>query len=88
MAAIPPTLELGTAQAAPANPGFQPAPVPNPDLFAPRSRGQAGAAVTPNLFHQQKTYRGEGFTPGSTAEGEQTKRVKPTPGMSLTVPLQ
>lgn len=69
--------------------GYEPAPVPDTDVYTPHAeRGPVGPTLTPGLFQPGKTYRGEGFTPGSTAQGDQEKRFRPTPGINLSVPLQ
>ncbi len=53
-----------------------------------RALGPAQAQVSPSLFRRTSTYRGEGFTTGSTAEAEQNRRLAPTPGVNLSMPLQ
>jgi len=90
----------GTALAAPqlvparpapgaALPTFAPAPVPDLDLDdgAFHRDGPAKVELTPNLFHQHQSFLGDGYTPNSTIQGEQTKRLRPTPGLNLSVPL-
>lgn len=69
---------------------FAAAPVPNLDEAAPvlRTLGPARPEVAPSLFRRTNTYRGEGFTTGSSAESEQTRRIAPTPGVNLSMPLQ
>ncbi len=94
-AAFPPVtlpgqiLIAGQGTLAASYPGFTPAPVPNLDLEPPvRPGGRSSAAVSPELFHMQRYYQGEGFTPGSTIQDEQSKRQKPLPGISVSMPLQ
>lgn len=69
---------------------YTPAPVPNEFLEppGPRQRARQGASLTPNLFHKQRVYEGDGFTPGSTADDETARRQKPRAGFNLSVPLQ
>jgi hypothetical protein len=76
--------------ASPAASGFTPAPVPDLDQDdgSFRKSGPSKVEVTPNLFHQRETKSGDGFTPNSTIFGEQTKRLRPAPGINLSVPLQ
>ena len=69
---------------------YTPAPVPDIDLEPPQSRNSqpGGAELTPRLLRaQKKLYLGEGYMPGSSIDGEQQKRVKPLPGLNLSVPL-
>ena len=67
---------------------FQPAPLPNRDidgLPAPRATGET--SVSPSLFTHRDTYRGEGFSKGSTATSEQERRIRPGVGFNLKMPL-
>lgn len=68
--------------------GFTAAPMPNTDANAPILQHSTEASLTPSIFSPQSTYRGEGYVPGSTAQGDQQKKFKPTPGINLSVPLQ
>jgi hypothetical protein len=72
-----------------AAPGFAPAPVPDLDQDGGglHRDGPAKVELTPNLFHQSQSYLGDGYTPNSTVQGEQTKKIRPTPGLNLSVPL-
>ncbi len=68
--------------------GFAPAPTPNWDINAPHLASSSGGAVVgPGLFQQRNTYRGEGFTEGSSPQVTQQPRHMPIPGISLKVPL-
>ena len=68
--------------------GFQPAPLPNRDLEdVPAPRASTEPSVRPNLFTRSDTYRGEGFSKGSTATADQERRVKPGVGFNLKMPL-
>ncbi len=76
----------------PANPppanGLQPAPLPNRDLEdQPAPRAGAETSLRPSLFTRGDTYRGEGFSKGSTATTEQERRVKPGVGFNLKMPF-
>jgi hypothetical protein len=69
-------------------PNFQPAPMPNRDLQAPNGTSSGGTSFGPAIFTNRQQFGGEAFTPNSTVQGEQEKRLRPTPGFSLKVPLQ
>ena len=74
--------------ALPPSRGFQPAPLPNrdiDDLPAPRSTNEP--SLRPSLFNRNDTYRGDGFSKGSTATSEQERRVKPGVGFNLKMPF-
>ena len=67
---------------------YQPAPLPNRGLNAPLARSDDTAtSLAPTLFTNKDTYRGEGFIKGSTAQAEQDRRARPTPGFSLVMPF-
>jgi hypothetical protein len=68
-------------------PSFEPAPTPNRDVSAPRGPVNTGPSFGPTLFTTKNQYRGDGFAPGSTAQGEQEKRIKPGAGFSLRMPF-
>jgi hypothetical protein len=74
----------------PADPGFEPAPVPDLSLAAPTSRGGNGTApsVRPDLFTQSKQWQGNGFVNNSTAEAQRDSRMRPGAGFSISVPMQ
>ena len=76
---------------APAAPGdnFTPAPMPNLDLDGStlHKPGPVGVVVTPRLFRERQPTVGDGYTPNSTIDGEQTRRFRPMPGLNLNVPL-
>ncbi len=69
-------------------PGFSPAPTPNDDASAPVTRASKDASVAPGFFTRRDQYRGEGLSPGSSAQTEQDRRAKPGAGFNLSVPLQ
>lgn len=81
---------LGTRQPrpAPTTTGLQPAPLPNREVDGPtRDRAGTDPSVAPSLLQRSDTYRGEGFSRGSTAQAEQEKKFKPGAGISLRMPF-
>jgi hypothetical protein len=68
-------------------PIYEAAPLPNRDLSGPAARGSSGPSFGPSLFTTKDQYRGDGFSPGSTAQSEQEKRMKPGAGFSLRMPF-
>jgi hypothetical protein len=68
-------------------PAYEAAPLPNRDLNGPITRGASGPSWTPSLFTTKNQYRGDGFAPGSTAQGEQERNMKPGAGFSLHMPF-
>jgi hypothetical protein len=70
-----------------AAPEFEPAPLPNRDLSGPIARPSNAPTFGPSLFTTKNQYRGDGFSPGSTAQAEQEKRLKPGAGFSLHMPF-
>ncbi len=84
----------GMALPAPAKPPpvpptlYRPAPLPNRDLAAPaEARNDGSTTVSPSLFNRRDTYRGEGFSKGSSADAEQDRRVTPGAGFKLKMPF-
>ena len=69
-------------------PGFTAAPTPNDDVYAPVTRASKDTSVAPGFFTRHDQYRGEGLSPGSSAQTEQDRRAKPGAGISLSMPLQ
>ncbi|HYZ61646.1 MAG TPA: hypothetical protein VE650_04270 [Acetobacteraceae bacterium] len=77
-----------TAVASRTGPSYEPAPTPNRDVSGPTApRATNEPTLTPSLFTTRNQYRGDGFSPGSTAQSEQEKRMKPGAGFSLHMPL-
>lgn len=69
-------------------PVFEPAPTPDRDNTGPTGpRASNDPTLAPALFTRRNQYRGEGFSPGSTAQEEQERRVKPGAGFNLRMPL-
>ena len=76
------------APAPAAPPGFTAAPTPNDDVYAPVTRASKDSSLSPGFFTRRDQYRGEGLSPGSSAQAEQDRRAKPGAGISLSMPLQ
>lgn len=67
---------------------FEPAPLPNRELSGPSApRASSDPSIAPTLFTSREQYRGDGFSRGSTAQGEQQRNVKPPVGFSLHMPF-
>ncbi len=70
-------------------PNYDPAPTPNRDLDGPRApRASNSPELAPGLFTRGEQYRGEGYSPGSSAQAEQDRRARPGAGFKLRMPLQ
>lgn len=68
---------------------FEPAPLPNRDVDAPAGpRASYDPEFSPELFSRHGTYRGEGFSPGSSADGPQEKDSRPAAGFNITMPFK
>ncbi len=97
-----PTLLPGTmpslSQGRPSAPRFSPAPVPDPDLRAPRSQRDPNAVeIAPGLTRTNtgRALVGDGFTPGSAYSGELERRngrgglgSTLAPSVNMRMPLQ
>ncbi len=68
-------------------PSYEPAPLPNRDLSGPTRRASNEPNLSPTLFSNKTQYRGDGFSPGSTAQADQERRARPGAGFSLHMPL-
>ncbi len=80
--------DLPLSLGAPAGkPIYEPAPLPNRDLRSPARRASSEPNLSPTLFSTKTQYRGDGFSPGSTAQADQERRAKPGAGFSLHMPL-
>ncbi len=78
-----------------AAPEYTAAPVPSErgfTLTAVETQDDATSEpkLRPDFFHTLNTgsFRGDGFTPGSTVTSEQERQLSPEVGFSLIVPLQ
>ena len=75
----------------PADPGFEPAPMPDLSLAAPSSKSDGNSnapSVRPDLFTQSQQWQGNGFVNNSTAEAQRDSRMRPGAGFSISVPMQ
>lgn len=74
---------------APSNaPAFEPAPMPNQDLFAPVQRASEDPQINPTVFKPSTQFRGDGLLPGSTSQGYEERHMLPGYGVNLSVPLK
>ena len=65
------------------------APMPNPDLDAPRvTRALAGAQLTPALLSEKGIFAGNGYARGSSQEQSTQDRRQPAAGLNLSVPVK
>ncbi len=83
--------------AARAEPGYVPAPVPDPRFDVPGKRAKRGVTLVPSVTDTQGfAPLGNGYTPGSTFDRAMTRRVQPdfaighelAPGLTLRIPLK
>jgi hypothetical protein len=63
--------------------------MPDADIYPPvvRRDNPKAAELAPHLFRPKTQFRGDGYSPGSTAQERQEHQLKPAPGISLKVPL-
>ncbi len=71
-----------------AGPVYEPAPLPNPDIAAPSRTESGGTEVSPSLFHRHGGYRGDALSNGESVESDQNRRLLPSAGLTLRMPLQ
>ena len=79
-----------TPQAAVRSPGpvFEPAPTPDRDNSGPPPpRAGTDPQLSPTLFTRRNQYRGDGYSPGSTAQEEQERKVRPGAGFNVRMPF-
>lgn len=69
-------------------PVYEPAPLPNPDIAAPRRAESGGTEVSPRLFQRQGGYRGDALSNSESVESDQNRRFLPSPGLTLRMPLE
>ena len=88
---LPPLSRMTAERTATATPPvigrFEPAPTPNQNVLAPRGEVVTGPILEPSMFLQKATYRGDGYTLGSSQQVTQEPRRMPLPGINLKVPL-
>lgn len=73
-----------------AAPVYTPAPVPH-DIEQLTDSSSSETRIRPHLFSALDTgsFRGDGFVPGSTIQAtEESRWVRPTPGVNIMVPIQ
>ena len=72
---------------------LRPAPLPDQDLDAPglgpdALAAQKQASLQPSFYTPARHFSGDGFSDGSTLDGDHASRAKPGGGMSLSIPMQ
>ena len=72
---------------------LRPAPLPDQDLEAPEPSAQALAAqgqasLQPSFYSATTHFSGDGFSAGSTLDGDHANRSRAGGGMSLSIPVQ
>ena len=72
---------------------LRPAPLPDQDLDAPGPgpdalAAQQQASLQPSFYTPARHFSGDGFSAGSTLDGDHASRAKPGGGMSLSIPMQ
>lgn len=69
-------------------PAFTPAPIPNRDADAPPApRASTEPNLSPGLFVRRDSYRGDAYTPHSTAQSDQDRRAHPAAGFNFHMPF-
>ena len=71
---------------------LRPAPLPDQDLDAPGPgpdalAAQQQASLQPSFYSPTRHFSGDGFSTGSTLDGDHADRAKPGGGMSLSIPM-
>ncbi len=87
----PPARPLGTPTHPRGQPGpnYDVAPTPNRDIDGPQApRASNSPELAPGLFTRGQQYRGEGYSPGSSAQAAQERRAQPGAGFKLRLPFQ
>lgn len=72
----------------PSGPVYEPAPLPNPDITAPRRAESQGTEISPSLFNRRDQFRGDSFLKGDSVQSDQDRRMRPSAGFKLRMPLQ
>jgi hypothetical protein len=68
-------------------PADEAAPVPDVALRQPTPAARSGLNVSPSLFNTPRQFRGDGYTPNSSAQAAQERQFRPIPGLNLQLPL-
>lgn len=72
----------------PGAPVFTPAPIPDRDASGPTGpRATSAAQLAPGVFTRRPSYRGDAYTPNSSAQTDQDRRTRPAAGFNLRMPL-
>ena len=88
-AAGPAAITGTTQNAAAAAPlRFEPAPVPNHDLFAPVQPANEDPQLRPALLQTHSGFHGDAVLPGSSAQSYEERHMNPGYGLNLQVPLK
>jgi hypothetical protein len=70
---------------------FTPAPVPDislEDPVSPHAAAGPGFGITPNLVHRPvAAIQSDGYMPGSTMQYDPSRRLRSSPGVQLSLPL-
>ena len=69
-------------------PAFEPAPMPNHDLYAPVQRASEEPKFSPTVFKPSTQFSGDGLLPGSNSQGYEERHMLPGYGVNLSVPLK
>jgi hypothetical protein len=64
------------------------APLPDPDIVAPRDGGSTGPQFSVRDFRARNYGAAQGYTPGSQFQTSEDKRSIQTPGVNVRLPLQ
>ncbi len=89
---VPPNYPFAAQAPAPSRPRqpgpvYEPAPLPNPDIRAPQRAESNGPEISPSLFNRRDQFRGGSFSRGESAQSEQDRNLRPSPGFKLRMPL-
>ena len=77
------------APAAPkqSGPVYEPAPTPDPDVAAPSRAESSGTQLSPSLFNRRGGYRGDALSSSESVESDENRRMLPSAGFTLRMPL-
>ena len=72
----------------PGAPVYTPAPIPDRDAAVPAGpRASSDPELAPGLFTRRPSYRGDAYTPNSSAQTGQDRRARPAAGLNLRLPF-
>lgn len=69
-------------------PTYEPAPMPNNDLYAPVQRASEDPQINPAVFNTKAQYHTDGILPGSSSQDYEERHMLPGYGLNLLVPLK